>query len=305
MRILCIYHSRDLDGWCSAAIVKYYFSTDASVDLVLFGWEYGDPIPEKEIEESASVIMCDISFPADKMFEIHQSGKDFTWIDHHKSSIKAVQLEGDLPCDISRELGGIKDELGIHTYAGVRNTEYAACELTWKYFFIENMPNFVWWLGMYDSFRHKGTKYESDTLKFQYAARARWKKPEDFDYVFSLYDHKLIFDDRKMVREGKIIYKYLCTEAEQIYSNAFPITIKGHKFAIVNRERFNPINFGINYHKDGYEGFACFWFNGKKWAWSLYNDDSSVDVSKIASYYGGGGHKGAAGFIQAVLNLMI
>lgn len=305
MKTLCIYHNRDLDGWCSAAIVKYYFSTDANVDLTLFGWEYGDPIPEKEIEKSDSIIMCDISFPPDKMFEIYQSGKDFHWIDHHKSSIEAVQLEWNLTCDFSKELNGIKDELGIHACSGLRNTKYAACELTWKYFFLSKPPNFVWWLGMYDSFRHKGTEYELDVLKFQYAARAKWKQPDDFDYVFDLYDSKLIFDDRKMIREGDSIYKYLCTEADQIYANAFPATIKGHKFAIINRERFNPINFGIDYHKDGYEGFGCFWYTGKKWAWSLYNDNGKVDVSEIAKNQGGGGHTGAAGFVQDNLNLMI
>ena len=64
----------------------------------------------------------------------------------------------------------------------------------------------------------------------------------------------------------------------------------------INKERFNPINFGIDYHKDGYEGCACFHYANGMWNFSLYNDNGEVDCSQIAKQFGGGGHKGAAGF---------
>lgn len=68
------------------------------------------------------------------------------------------------------------------------------------------------------------------------------------------------------------------------------------KFICINKERFNPINFGIDYHKDGYDGAACFHYADGMWNFSLYNDNGEVDCSQIAKQYGGGGHKGAAGF---------
>ena len=59
-----------------------------------------------------------------------------------------------------------------------------------------------------------------------------------------------------ILSKGSAIYDYLCTEAKHIIKNAFPITLKegttNRKFLAVNKERFNPINFGIDYHKDGY-----------------------------------------------------
>ena len=86
--------------------------------------------------------------------------------------------------------------------------------------------------------------------------------------------------------KGNNIYEYLCTEAKQTYKNGFkiglgqssvklvdlatipdtePETLKNavgtflpYKFICINKERFNPINFGIDYHKDGYDGCACF-----------------------------------------------
>lgn len=42
----------------------------------------------------------------------------------------------------------------------------------------------------------------------------------------------------------------------------------------------------------------------KKWHVSLYNDNGEVDCSKIAKTYGGGGHKGAAGFLTSDILLL-
>lgn len=74
------------------------------------------------------------------------------------------------------------------------------------------------------------------------------------------------------------------------------------KFVCFNKERFNPINFGIDYHKDSYDGAACFRYLNRMWHFSLYNDNGLVDCSVIAKGLGGGGHKGAAGFIIKDIN---
>ena len=81
---------------------------------------------------------------------------------------------------------------------------------------------------------------------------------------------------------------------------------KTYKFICINKERFNPINFGIDYHAEGYDGAACFHYDGvaKLWRFSLYNDNGLVDCSQIAKQFGGGGHKGAAGFVTNDLNLI-
>ena len=97
-------------------------------------------------------------------------------------------------------------------------------------------------------------------------------------------------------------------QAKLSYTNGFTIylrndIIKGNviengtlKFIGINKERFNPINFGIDYHKDGYDGVACFYFNGANYHFSLYSNNSAIDCSLIAKQFNGGGHKGAAGF---------
>lgn len=72
--------------------------------------------------------------------------------------------------------------------------------------------------------------------------------------------------------------------------------LDGFKFGCVNDCRFNPINFGIDYHKDRYDGFACFHYQNGQFPYSLYNDNGEVDCSILAKNRGGGGHKGASGF---------
>jgi oligoribonuclease NrnB/cAMP/cGMP phosphodiesterase (DHH superfamily) len=309
MKSLVIYHSRDLDGWMSAAIVKKwhedindYPDNTGKGELEFLGWDYGDDIPDTSAYDEIFII--DVCIQDNKgsyapMLEMVHSS-NVTWIDHHLSAINAMitMLGTD----------------GYDNLKGFRNTKFAACELTWKYFFPnDEMPEIVRMLGRYDCFGHKGTDEEMDILLFQYGARANLSNYEE---CYGILQMPAIFQDTFLVEileQGNSIYKHLCTEAKQTYIKAFHVffdkevidpednkstVIKnGFKFLTVNQERFNPVNFGIDYHKDGYDGFACFWYEKGMWKWSLYNDNGEVDCSVICGQFGGGGHKGASGFV--------
>ena len=275
-KMICIYHSRDLDGWMSAAIVKLKFP-----NIELLPWDYGQEIPDLSFKE---IVMVDVSFPKEIMAE---NANRLIWIDHHISAIKDIASLEPLPF-----------------IEGRRNDKFAACELTWQYFFPEEkMPELVRLLGRYDCFGHKGTEEEQKVLEFQYGAR---QVINNINEAYELlvvsrrsHDGKCFDIDicENIHIKGSYIYKYLCIEAVAIYARKFDIILDGFRFASVNQCRFNPINFGIDYHKDGYDGFACFHFQNGKWNYSLYNDNGLVDCSIIAKNRGGGGHKGAAGFI--------
>ena len=318
MKIACVHHSIDLDGWMSAAIVKHWFvNTYCKPDpedgspvsngesLCMIGFNYGQEIPD--LTGFDKVIMCDISFPHSEMMKLFkQLDTNFIWIDHHISAIK--------------ENGEI-DEWSLEDistlFNGLRRTDFAACELTWQFLFpTDTMPELVRLLGRYDCFGHKGTDEEQDVLEFQYGARSYISNHEDAYnclmrtiYDPSHPDDKHIIDPLEpyIFRTGKAIYKYLCKEAEQAYAHKLELRIQksayGHKmeywrFMCVNKDRFNPINFGINYEKQGFEGAACFTLDSDgKYHFSLYNDNGYVDCSVIAKRMGGGGHRGASGFV--------
>jgi len=259
----------------SAAIVKLLYP-----DIELIGWDYGQAFPE--VDTKRRVIMVDVSFPMELMFNMSQVN-GLIWIDHHISAIN--------------DIGPISEFCG-----GIRATDKAACELTWEYFFPDvKMPEIVRLLGRYDCFGHKGTDEELKVLEFQYGARQVIGNVDDaYNYLMSAKGRGDWNSDVALCEDihigGKSIYAYLCSEAKQSYKKIFPIILDGYKFACVNQERFNPINFRIDYHKDGYDGFACFWYDKGQYVYSLYNDNGNVDCSVIAKKRGGGGHKGASGF---------
>jgi hypothetical protein len=238
------------------------------------------------------VILVDISLPPAAMRELGYN-HSVTWIDHHASAIR----------------DSIDNAYTI--YKGLRDPLFAACELTWKYLFPEkDMPEIVRLLGRYDCFGHKGTDEELTVLRFQYGARAAIANTDDaYKYLSAIVncpDPPQTTIVHTILDNGRAIYKYLCTEAEQIYKRAFIAVFLVHNsgshdttysFLCVNQERFNPINFGIDYHKDGHNGFICFHYGNGKWNFSVYNDNGEVDCSEICKMLGGGGHKGASGFI--------
>ena len=320
MKTACIYHSRDLDGWMSAAIVKHWWKQNVGSDpnieieenlvsntlisrlkvsnsidesITFIGYDYGQPIPD--LSEYDKVVMCDISLPKEMMELLFEKlDRNFIWNDHHVSALNDNKDIEDM-------------------VAGERGVSYAACELTWKYLYPDSpMPLIVYLLGRYDCFGHKGTPDEQKVLEFQYGARQCISNYEEayafLSNVIKYNDHEI---ERSISAQGSAIYKYLCTEAKQIYKRAFPIILQEPtydvnlvgagiakcNFLCVNQDRFNPINFGIDYHEDGYDGFACFWLVNGRWSFSLYNDNGLVDCSIIAKGFYGGGHKGASGFV--------
>ena len=320
MKTVCIYHSIDLDGWMSAAIVnlkneKTRFCSVCELSLPetwagstpccggittlniidFIGYNYGQPIPD--LSEYDKVIMCDISFPKEEMEKLYEKlNNNFIWIDHHISAINDSYTGN------------------YNRIEGIRDIKYTTCELTWKYFFPnDSMPELVRRLGRYDCFGHIGTDEEQMIIEFQYGARMVISNYEQaYDFLISNINCGNSVCESIHI-DGAAIYRYLCTEAKQTYKNGFEIvfdepylltpngfpleTSFRKRFICINKERFNPINFGIDYHKDGYEGCACFYYANGMWNFSIYNDNGLVDCSVIAKQYGGGGHKGAAGFI--------
>jgi len=223
---------------------------------------------------------------------------------------------------ISKTAGGYKwvfvEDYNKNKFEGLRDTKYAACELTWYFLFPnEIMPEIVRLLGRYDCFGHKETEEEQKVLEFQYGARMiidNYEKAYDnlkagIEYSTCNENDSSTSPEEDILIEGKPIYKYLCAEARQIYKRAFSIILKerisgfpdaieviNRKFLCVNQSNFNPGSFNQPYTEDGYDGFMTFeYVGGDRWKFSLRSE--TIDVSAIAKQFGGGGHAGASGFV--------
>jgi oligoribonuclease NrnB/cAMP/cGMP phosphodiesterase (DHH superfamily) len=277
-----IHHGVDLDGWMSGKIVQKKYELD--LDVVNIPYNYGEDIPD--LSEYSYVVMCDISFPPEKMKELFKEfGDNLIWIDHHISAINDSYTYG---------YDGI---------CGHRGANLSACELTYAYMHgypvLENvayLPPAIELLGLYDTMRDKSNA----TMYFQLGMQAIVDSVETIpDWTFDMETDMI----KNTIISGSHISKYLKTTNKKLYAdNCSKFVLNGMNVATINAKKFNPINSGINYHDDGYDIFISYYNTGKGWSVSIYNDDESVDCSKIAKEFGGGGHKGAAGFVVDDIN---
>lgn len=268
-----IYHSRDLDGYTSAAIIALRYP-----EAKLIGYDYGQPFNVRINNEP--VIMADISLPMEQMFEIaRQSNWQFTWIDHHISAIKDHE---NFTADRYPFCNAVLEN-GI-----------AACEGTWKHLFPESkMPLAVQLLGEYDTWRNQDKdRWENKILPFQFGMRLHCNSPETFP-IGVFYDEELV---KEIINQGITVLKYKEKENQFQCKKAFESEFKGLRAICLNGGGFNSDVFKSVYNEEDYDLMMSFQFTGEKWIVSLYTTKETIDCSILAKQMGGGGHQKAAGF---------
>lgn len=277
--MICIYHNKDLDGYCSGAIVKRKFP-----DAKMIGWDYGQPIPFTEMPLGEDIILIDISFPMIDMFNLSEAANSFTWIDHHISAIN--------------EFNAFPPE-GKGSIVAVLEDGISACEGGWKYLFPnEEMPTAVKLAGEYDTWRNKDKfRWDNAILPFQFGMRMICSSPDTFPS--DLFDHYDIVTDNpvyKVIHDGKLILAYQKTQNERACKSSFEIEFDGLRAICLNNGGANSQVFDSVYDESKHDVMIPFVFTGKHWTFSLYTTKDGVDCSVIAKSKGGGGHKKAAGF---------
>jgi len=287
----CFYHSADLDGHCSGAIVKAMYE-----NCQMTGINYGQAFPFEAVEKEPGqeIYMVDFTLqPFEDMERLDKLCK-LIWIDHHKTAIDEAHKRRFLAN------GGQLLEVGE-----------AACELTWKWFHPnEIMPVAVHLLGRYDVWDHS----DPNTLAFQWGMRQfenTLPDNQDFwrDFISPDYDTSFV---SKMTEMGRLILKYQQSEnAKRCKAYAFETVLYlGHKEdASWPTHQFNAIC--INLGMTNSQIFDSVWDSAKydlmitfcrlkppahKWTVSLYSTKPEIDCGTIAKSFGGGGHNGAAGF---------
>lgn len=294
----CFYHSSDLDGHCSGAIVKY-----ANPDCEMFGLEYGDKFPWDLIEPGETVVMVDVSLtPYELMYKL-ASKCHLVWIDHHKSAMKFFDIPNNTRetimwrPDITEPYNEdapviLLDPVPVLV---IMDTTKAACELTWEYLYPDvGMPIAVHLLGRYDVWDHRDPR----VLPFQYGMRAQNTNPEaqvSWQRLLHHIGQPGFLED--IIQEGGAILRYVEKENRKyVEAAAFPLTFEGLRCIAVNILFANSQLFNSVWNKYYYHAMLTFGYRHDKWVVLLYTTRDDVDVSKIAMAHGGGGHKKAAGF---------
>lgn len=272
--MICIYHSKDLDGLSSGAIVKRRYP-----DCQLIGWDYGQPIPE--LPAFGPIIMVDVTFPIPIMRSLINR---LTVMDHHKSFIE--EWEKVSKYDSTILLG--KREIGK-----------AGCLLTWEYLFPGvGVPRWVEYLSDYDIWKGSDTPlWELVILPFQYGMRSFINHPSDF------FKHDLDYDE--IIRDGKAILAYIAqNDLYNCQRNSFVIDFEGLRTICLNTSVSSTGTFKSIYNPQDHDLMLGFNYSGKFWNISL-RSTGNVDCSALAKKHGGGGHALAAGFQVVDINELI
>lgn len=279
-----IYHSKDLDGFTSGAIMKMAME-EKNVEYQLIGYDYGQPFPWDKIPKGSAVIMADVSLPVDDMFKLVQhTHSNFTWIDHHKSAIE----------EFNKRMNWIWGNHGTPpAFPVFLSDKLSACELCWKYFFPDRpIPLAIELLGKYDTWRDNRTKYWDDViLPFQYGMRLECTSPETFPT--GCLNELRFFEEIRNI--GQSILKYQANIDAYAAKGAFEIDFKGYRAICMNGGGTNSQAFKTVYDEAKHDLMMPFRFNGKFWTFSIYTT-KDIDCSVLAKELGGGGHAKAAGY---------
>lgn len=281
-----IYHRADFDGiFCREIASKFLRG-----DVRLVGWDYNDPVPEVSLNDD--LYMLDIS-----VNELMGHPK-LVWIDHHKSAIEKY------PSSI----------------IGYRVDGVAACRLAWQWFTLDHTDFTIQTLGL-----PVKAHYVQHTVNEPFAVRLAgeydiWDKRDERAELFQhglksqdlteeiweeLLDQKATIGFAHRVQvlltQGKAVqYTKNQENASIIKSGGFDVSFEGLTFLACNHARFNSLLFTAGYKSELHDALLGFTYTGKVWRVSLYHAPGKEhhDLSLIATKYGGGGHRGAYGFVM-------
>ena len=290
-----IYYHNDLDGKCAASILynsKNITHTEEDVYVQYFyrGMDTGI------VNDNDHVYIVDCSFTEETihyLFDIHKKvGHNLIWIDHHYSSVKIInsgkykEFE-DMCYIVSDKRCGAYLTWIFDTY--ICGTLSSLCHDT-DVNIHNGAPRYIQLVDDYD--RWIG-QYADITTKFKYAMDAKNHEYYSTVWVNLISDQ----DDKylnKLISRGSYIKDY-AEHDNKSYFNSFSYEsiINGHKAIVVNKKS-NSYIFGEHYGE--YDIHCVFVFNGEKYSYSIYSNRDDINCAEIAESYGGGGHKGAAGF---------
>lgn len=239
--------------------------------------------------------MVDFSYPLETILKMAAYAASLLILDHHKTAEEVLRnLPAALPTwdehvsDAMRHMpGALLDRTGVRF-----DMEKSGCVLAWQYFHPrEAVPAFL--LHMQDR----------DLWKFKlHDTRAIAAATFSYPYEFPIWDQLVAscndrYQYERLVAEGKAIQRKQDKDiAELLPLMTRRAMIGGYSVPIANL----PYQFASDAAGKLAENapFAAVYWDGTEHRnFSLRSrGEDAVDVSEIAKWYGGGGHRNAAGF---------
>jgi oligoribonuclease NrnB/cAMP/cGMP phosphodiesterase (DHH superfamily) len=276
---MLIFHHNDSDGRCAAAVMGRWAKEGKYVPIYI-EMDYKDKPNVELIEKDDGVAIVDFIFKPDVMIEVCRKTANIIWCDHH-------QTAKDYGYD---ELSGHRDFSLIKGLSG--------CECTWKYCYPHReIPEALKLLGDYDAWR---LEHKPECFEFYEGLKLEDTSPDGklWDELYGCFKECTGYyagiEIKRIIDQGKAAIKYRDNYCEEMRESfGYETEIDGHKAYAMNAYRFGSKGFGDKIKE--YDVCIAYAHDGKRFTVSLYSE--TVDVSVIAKKFGGGGHKGAAGFV--------
>lgn len=268
-----IYHKDCFDGFGAAWVARRALR-DSHGEIRYLPLESAAPLPLAEIPDGAFVYIFDLTPARAQLEQLHERAGYLLVLDHHETG--------------RRRLGGLE-------YVELSQDRSAAV-MAWNTFYGSSCPPRLL-LAIQDWDLWRFAIPETKPIHHYLLSQ-----PLDFE-VWDGIERALRYNDsRKLVQSGgRAIMRFIRRAAEQVAESAHPAMLDGRiapyanvaaqsiKAAVheVLAERFPLAEFTVTYHERASDGRR----------WSL-RSTGKFNVAEIAGKYGGGGHAGAAGFIQ-------
>lgn len=224
---------------------------------------HGSPLPE--ISSDARLAIVDFAYPREVLLELAGRVESLIVLDHHRSA--AVDLEG----------------LDFALF----DMEKSGARMAWEYW-------------------HQGRPFPEAFAYVEDRDLWRWKLPESREVALALT--QIPFDFEQWARlevanlrlAGRSLLGFQLSLIERAVKKAHWIELAGHRVPASNSCLFQSEIGDELCRKFPEAAFAAVYYNkGDSLAWSL-RSVGEFDVSQVASAFGGGGHRNAAGFASEV-----
>jgi oligoribonuclease NrnB/cAMP/cGMP phosphodiesterase (DHH superfamily) len=273
-RPLCVYHANCADGFAAAWVVRKYFG-----EVDFHPGVYQDPPPDVT---GRDVILVDFSYKSDVLREMAEKARSILVLDHHASAAIEFARINHSPADFA-DWRSSAFKLGV-----VFDMTRSGARIAWDFFFPDfkdRPPKLLLHVEDRDLWRFAlpGTREIQAAL---------------FSYPYDFYQWDLLMGSNcvRLRSDGEAIErKHHKDIAELVKVVVRRMVIGGYNVPVANLPYTLTSDAGhLLAQSEPFAGCYCDVPVGR--VFSLRSTEDGVDVSQIATQYGGGGHRNAAGF---------
>ncbi len=275
MKRVCFYHQGCPDGFGAAWAVRRVWGDDAR----FLARSHDDPLPLETLE-GALVVFVDITVDNAALLEVANTADHVIVLDHHLSA--QLRYSGDLSVVNRIEDGG---------HEVCFDLDHSGAVLAWQYFHPDTpTPAILHYVEDQDLWNWKLA--DSEQVNAAIASYAR---------DFETWDELAARGIEELVREGEPIVRANKMEVQRAIRNPDTLHIDGQPIEAVNASvNRSAIGHELAQRRTYEQPWSCVYRINRGQVHATLYSIGDLDVSKIATSLGGGGHRNASGFSMSL-----